>query len=222
MTDAVRFPLVLGVISLCSAAGLALSYTITRDQIRLQEELKKARGLSAVLGIELDEDPGAERPWRESEYPGLEGQPPAPFAVYEATDPKTGQRLYAAEGRAQGYSSKLHVIVAVDQTVEGGPGNATVKAIKVVKQLETPGLGSRCTEPEFQQQFERLPEAMLELVTGHPYRDPAAPGSDRQQVAAILGATITSNAVIEAARQALERIRHHLRQHGTRSQAQTK
>ena len=45
MSDAVRFPLVLGVISLCSAAGLAVSYSVTRDEIRLQEKLRKARGL---------------------------------------------------------------------------------------------------------------------------------------------------------------------------------
>jgi RnfABCDGE-type electron transport complex G subunit len=218
MTDAIRFPLVLGLISLSSAAGLAVSYRVTYDRIRFQEELTKARGLSSVLGIEIDERPGAAPPWREAHYDGLDGQPPEAFVVYEAADPTTGQRLYAAEGKGQGYSSKLQVVVAVDPGAERGPGQATVKAIRIVGQHETPGLGSRCTdEPDFQRQFERLPEAMLDLVTGTPYRDPAAPGSDQQPVAAITGATLTSNAALTAVRRALDRIRHHL-QHRTASQ----
>ncbi|MBL7222255.1 MAG: FMN-binding protein [Candidatus Brocadiae bacterium] len=212
MTDAVRFPLVLGLISLFSAAGLAVSYQATYDRIRYQVELKKARGLSVVLGLPLDESPDAKRPWEEHTYPALDGgQQAPPFVVYEAEAPKSG-RFYAAEGKAQGYSSKVHVVVAAHQASAYGPRQFTVKAITVVGQLETPGLGSRCTEPEFQREFERLPEAMLDLITNAPYRDPNAPDSENQHVAAIPGATITSSAVIAAVHQALARIRHHVGQ----------
>ncbi|NQT51502.1 FMN-binding protein [bacterium] len=217
MTDAVRFPLVLGLISLFSAAGLAVSYQATYDRIRYQVELKKARGLSVVLGLPLDESPDAKRPWTEFPYPGTQAEPGVPFVVYEASDPTTGQRLYAAQGSGQGYSSKVRLIVAADQSVEGGPGQAMVKAITVVGQLETPGLGSRCTEPEFQREFEHLPEAFLDLVTGVPYRDPDAAGSDTQKVSAIVGATITSNAVVAAVHEALGRIRHHMQKRTTRN-----
>ena len=214
MSDAVRFPLVLGIITLCSAAGLAVSYTMTRDEIRFQEELKKARGLAAVFGIELDEaslqQPDAERPWKELTHDGRKGDPSGAFVVSEAQDPATGERLYAATGRMQGYSSKVEVVVAVDHAVEKGLGAATIRAIKIVKQLETPGLGSNCTRPDFQQQFSKLPHAMLRLVKGVPFRKPDAAGSAEQPVAALTGATITSNAVIGAVRQALGRIRHHI------------
>lgn len=215
MTDAVRFPLVLGIISLCSAAGLAISYRATYEKIRYQQELKKARGLSTVFGIELDESPDAERPWTEFPYDGTEAEPKQPFVVYEAEAPKGG-RLYAAEGKGQGYSSKVRVVVAAHQGSELGPRQFIVEAITIVGQLETPGLGSRCTEPEFQREFEHLPEAMLDLITNAPYRDPDAPGSEKQHVAAIPGATITSNAVIAAVHQALARIRHHLKQQPAR------
>lgn len=213
MTDTVRFPLVLGMITVCSALGLAVSYRVTYERIRFQEELKKARGLCGVFGVELDEatfrDPTAQRPWRQFAYGGLEGKPPKPFVVYRAA--VEGKQLYAAEGRGQGYSSKVQVVVAVEggRGAEG-PRIEHVKAIKVVKQLETPGLGSKCEDPAFQRQFERLPEDKLDLRPGgDDYRKPDEPGS-KETPAAISGATITSNAVLDAIRQALDRVRHHL------------
>jgi len=214
MTEAVRFPLVLGIVTLCSAAGLAVSYTLTRDEIRLQEELKKARGLAAVFGVALDEarlqQPDADLPWQAFAYSDRKGDPDGTFVVSEAIDPATGACLYAGVGRAQGYSSKVEVVVAVDQAVENGLDGATIRAIKIVKQLETPGLGSNCARPEFQRQFTTLPYAMLRLVKGVPFRKPDAEGSEEQPVVALTGATVTSNAVIGAVRQALERVRHHV------------
>ena len=193
MTDTVRFPLVLGSICLCSALGLAIAYSATRDKIRAQERQKKQDAIASVLGVEV-------------RLPESGPQP----AVYEAADAETGERLYAAVGAAQGYSSKVQVIVGVGQTIEGAPGSARLRAIRIVKQLETPGLGDRCREEAFQQQFDKLPEGMLELAKGAPYRDPDEPGSHEWKVAAITGATVTSNAVLDAVRQALERIRRHL------------
>ena len=216
MSDAVRFPLVLGLISLCSAAGLAVSYTVTRDEIRFQQELTKARGLAAVLGVELDEkamaDPDAPRPWKALDYPGRKGQPEGGFTVYQAADPGTGRAVFAAEGRAQGYSSKVAVVVGAVHSDEAEPTALTVRRVKVVSQLETPGLGSRCTEPGFQRQFDILAASRLKLLKGVPYRDPSQGEAAQHGVAAITGATVTSNAVVRAVRQALSRVGHHIEQ----------
>jgi RnfABCDGE-type electron transport complex G subunit len=209
VSDAVRFPLVLGIITLCSAAGLAITYHATFDRIQYQRELKKARGLSAVFGIPLDESADAQRPWQKFSY-GKAGSRKS-FTVYEAAPPEGGRRLYAAEGSGQGYSSKIRLVVAAYRPQSGSEG-LVIRAIHVVSQLETPGVGSRCTEQEFQEQFRHLPAAMLDLVTNAPYRDPEAPNSDDRRPAAISGATVTSNAVIAAVNQALGRIRHHLEQ----------
>jgi len=200
MTDTVRYPLVLGLISLCSAAGLAFSYALTRDEIRRQQLLERDRGLAAVFGIEFDEnDP--ERPWHQVSAPAAPDRN-APPPVFAATDPKTGRTLFAAMGSARGYSSKIEVIVAIDPG-KGGPDAARIRAMKVVRQNDTPGLGNRCQEPAFQRQFEGLLLGRLELKKGVPYRQP---GSD-QPIAAITGATITSNAVLKAVRRAVERVR---------------
>jgi electron transport complex protein RnfG len=209
MTDAVRYPLVLGTISLCSAAGLALSYSLTRDEIRFQEELKKAQGLAEVFGVELD-GTSDERPWKEFKYPDPRKELGGDLSVYELADAATGRGLYAAEGAGQGYSSKVRVVVAVDQGIERSVQAARILRIKVISQLETPGLGSKCEDPEFQRQFWNLPRSMLGLIKNAPYRDPEKPNSDEAHVAAITGATITSNAVVAAIRQALARIRHHI------------
>jgi len=220
MSDAVRFPLVLGIISLCSAAGLALSYTLTRDEIRFQQELKKARGLADVFGIELDEEAieRGEVPWQESRHEGRKGDPEPSFTVYELKDAARGL-LYAAEGKAQGYSSKIHLVVGVDQGIEQGVEQATALAIKIISQLETPGLGSKCMDPEFQEQFRNLPFRQLDLVKGVPYRHPTDAESAKNNVAGITGATITSTAVVRAVELACARIRYHLEHKGDGSPA---
>ena len=212
MTDAVRYPLVLGLISLCSAAGLALTYRLTRDEIRYQEQLKRDRGLAQVFGIQLEPKPGVAPPWRtvEPATPPPEGQ--AACEVYEAKSPETGQPLYAAEGGAQGYSSRVEVVISVTAGIRQGLDKAEIRDMKVVKQAETPGLGSKSADPAFQEQFEHLPVPQLQLQKNKPYRNPKSPEGAKEEITAITGATITSNAVIDAVRQAVERIHQRLQE----------
>ena len=208
MTDAVRYPLVLGIISVASAAVLGVTYSTTREQIKLQAVLNRNRALVAVFGIEVESPESP--PWTVTEHTdpssGL-GQ----FTVFQATDPETGAALYAALGMGQGYSSKVRVMVAVDDAIERGMAEAVVRAVKVVQQLETPGLGSKCRDPGFQAQFGRLPLRLLSIdrsLSG--YRDPD--GAGEQKIAAITGATITTNAVVAGIRQAVARVHFHIQQ----------
>lgn len=205
MTDIVRLPLVLGLMSLISSAGLSVTYVLTRDEIRRQEQLQRDEGLAGVFGVELKE-PGAEKPWRQLPARGGKGHEAGP-AVYEAKDPKTGRVAYAAGGSARGYASQIEVIVAVDEAVVKHPDVAKIKAVKVVSQADTPGFGSKSQTPEFERQFQDLLLSKLELKRNAPYRDPGKPESAESEVAAITGATITSNAVLTAVRQALAHIR---------------
>ncbi|MFP4056313.1 MAG: FMN-binding protein [Candidatus Brocadiia bacterium] len=224
MSDAVRFPLVLGIITLCSAAGLAITYSATRRQIEFQQRLARDRALAEALRLDIEpqelQDPEAPRPWEAFHYSGAgDGKAAQGFAVYQATDPRTGQRLYAAQGEAQGYQSRIKVVAAVDQSVEKGLQEATIQAIKVVSQAETPGLGNHCVDAWFQAQFRGLPVPMLEVDKTAQRRRPGAEGSDQQPVAAITGATITSKAVAAATRQALQRIRRHVQSQKKSKQA---
>jgi electron transport complex protein RnfG len=208
MSDAVRYPLVLGIIAVASAAVLGVTYGTTREQIKYQALLDRNRALVAVLGIEV-ENPESP-PWTVTEHTDTSGDL-GEFTVFQASDPATGKTLYASLGVGHGYSSKVRVMVAVDDAVERGMAEAVVLAVKVVQQLETPGLGSKCQDAGFQAQFGHLPLRRLAIdraMTG--YRDPAADGE--QQIAAITGATITTNAVLAAIRQAVARIDFHIQQ----------
>lgn len=82
--------------------------------------------------------------------PGLEGSPmevtPSEIAdqdrVYKGLN-KAGQLIgYAACGEAQGYSSKIKVMVGTD------PGLEKIIGINILAQNETPGLGTKMTEVE--------------------------------------------------------------------------
>jgi len=195
MTDTARYPLVLGLISVCSAAALAFTYVLTRDEIRRQAELERDRGIAKVFGITLkDDDP--RRPW------DVLGDPARP--VYKAAG---AEPLYAAQAGSRGYRGPVEVIVAVDQRIAERPEAARIKGVTVVGQQETPGLGDKCKADDFQKQFANLLVDKLELMKNQAYRDPQEPGSEALGVAAITGATITSTAVINAVRDALDLIR---------------
>ncbi len=205
MSDTVRYPLVLGLISLCSAAGLAFSYVLTRDEIGRQKAIEKNRAIAAAFGIESSTTL-RRPPWTEVRV----GEGPNAYSVYEMSDPKLGGgKLYAAEGAARGYSSKIEVIVAVDEGIRDKPDAARITTVRVVSQSETPGLGTQCQSREFQRQFEGLLLGRLELKKGAAYRVPG-PKGDEQPIAAITGATITSNGVLRAIDAAIKRVREHV------------
>ena len=90
---------------------------------------------------------------------------------------------------SKGYGGEINFIVGV--TKEGG-----VKAINILNHSETPGLGARSTEPEFYEQFNDKNDLPLKVVKGE------AGGSD--EISAISGATITSNAVTSGVNAAVE------------------
>ncbi len=96
--------------------------------------------------------------------------------VYKATN-DTG---YAVSVDGDGYGGKktLKMIVGVDE-------NGFITDTKVMSHSETPGLGSKVTEPDFKDQFNGLDESGLDgIVT-------------------ISGATISSNHYIDTVRDAL-------------------
>jgi len=101
------------------------------------------------------------------------------IAYYEAKD-KDGQTIGAVfKATGKSYSNI--------ETLVGMLKDGTITAIKVLSQQETPGLGSRVAEPEFTEQFRYV--------------------KDISKVQAITGATVSSNAVIEAVKKRAEEIK---------------
>ena len=89
---------------------------------------------------------------------------------------------YAIESWGKGYQSTISVLVAVDLDL-------TVKAVHILGQQETEGLGTRIMEPEFLSQFSGKRLEQLAVTTEG--------AADR--INAITAATISSRAVTEDA-----------------------
>lgn len=87
-----------------------------------------------------------------------------------------------------GYGGDLEVAVGI--TTEG-----EITGMNVVSNSETAGIGSKCTEPDFTSQFAGKKAAVLEYTSSGATAD--------NEIDAVSGATITTNAVTEAVNAAI-------------------
>lgn len=94
---------------------------------------------------------------------------------------------YVVESYGKGYSSFIHSMIAVDSSLK-------VINLKILGHSETPGLGDEIESPNFQKQFYGKSTDNMQVVK--------TSGTDKIQ--AISGATISSRAVVNAQRDALE------------------
>ena len=90
---------------------------------------------------------------------------------------------YAFLAAGRGYSGDIDILVGLEDEV-------TIKGVTIISQSETPGLGNRITENFFTSVF-----AGINI-------DDIALKQDGGQIDAITGATISSQAVVEAVRDA--------------------
>lgn len=211
MRNVVRYPLVLGAITMVSGLALGIAYWATKDRISAQMKRREAQAVAGAFGLRFQEAWVQNPPWEKKVLEDEQGQ----FAFYKLE--QNGKLVgYAAEGVRQGYSSKIRVVTAVD------PGCRSILGIRILYQAETPGLGARSEEiettvtlwklitgnipqehaeeePWFQKQFRGKTFEKLVVVKN------VSP-SQTDKISAITGATITSNAVTLAVRQACERI----------------
>jgi len=170
MKEFLRPAIVLVVICLVAAAVLAPVHDLTAKVIeeRQQAEFKEALSefFPEVANYEQQEI-------EEGRMATL---------VYDGSGNKLG---IVAEAVAQGFGGPIIYNLYVDN--EG-----TIIGLRIIEHLETPGLGSRITEPEYQDQ-----------VIGKNFDDPIALGED---VDALSGSTITSRAITTASRQTMDYI----------------
>ena len=201
----IHYMTVLGCVCICASLGLAGTYICTIGKIQEREAAKRDAALKAVLpgatGFNDATNYGAEVKVEDKVIRGETGDGPIGFA---------------AVGQAQGYSSKLKIMVGVAPDLEKTLG------ISVLSQGETPGLGAKVVEvksdrtlwklltgkagsgaentpPWFQDQFRSKPVEGLRIVT--------MPEEDAHTINAITGATITSKAVVAAVNDAVTKIR---------------
>ncbi len=104
--------------------------------------------------------------------------------VFDQDQQELGVAMKAAPA---GYGGPIEILVGV--TKEG-----KVSAIKIMNQNETPGLGTRTTEPKFYEQFAGKQDKELALK------------KDGGTIDAITAATISSRAVARGVQEAVDRV----------------
>lgn len=123
---------------------------------------------------------------------------------FNPADVPEGEETVTGIQKAENDSGLVGWCVSVNSKGYGGPvdfvvgitKDGTVKAINILNHSETPGLGAKSTEPEFYGQFNDKSQLPLKVVKGS--------AENPNEIMAISGATITSNAVTDGVNAAVE------------------
>ena len=196
LPDWLKFPLVLLIVAVISAASLAGLWALT-SKTRMAIAAKDTEAALKILFPDADSFEVKET---------TVGGHPFTYRIAKGGGATMG---YIAEGQAMGYSSNLKVMAGVKK-------DFTIQGIKVLYQKETPGLGDKVDEilskktwgtiitgtspdekdprPWFQVQFDGK-------------KTPVKVGKDGGKIEAITGATISSRAVCNAVNEAVEKLK---------------
>ena len=164
----VKDTLILLAITLISGLLLGGVYTMTKEPIAAVQAAAKQEAYAKVYpGFEAGEDLSAT----------LESFAPADSdaVITEAITAADGNG-YVFSCKAKGYGGDVTLAVGVSN-------DCTITGLTVLSMSETPGLGAKCTETSFQDQFTGVQSS--ELVINQDFNQ-------------IGGATITSKAVMRA------------------------
>jgi electron transport complex protein RnfG len=163
------FPIILLTIVVAICVTL-LNYvdSLTREKISAQED-------EAIKSLLTEMFPGMSRYEFKNEI----------YTIYSDGD-KLG---YAFLAVGKGYGGDISILVGLEN-------ETTVKGIEIISQTETPGLGTRITEPSFTDQFVAININDIAL------------SRNGGKIDAITGSTISSSAVVDAVRDtAMEKVR---------------
>ncbi len=116
------------------------------------------------------------------------------FKVFDENDKTIG---YAVVNQGNGFQGTIKLIFGINEELN------RIKAIEILEQVETPGLGSLITEDNFKNRFKNLnTQPLIQVVKGK------LPSNDNE-VQAITGATISSKAVVRIVNEAVEKLKKH-------------
>lgn len=130
-----------------AAAGLSVTYAVTKDRIAEQERQAVEKALKEVMG-----GAGADATFTAVDQALLDkaataaGETPV-YAVYAAKSPAGETVGWGLQVGPRGYGGPIVMVVGLD-------GSGKVTGVKVVTQNETPGLGTKATsDPEYLAKF---------------------------------------------------------------------
>ena len=166
---------VLTTIAICSAAAIGYVYKTTKEPIDEAKNNKILQAIREMVGI-FDNNPFEEKT-------GISG---SQVELYPARENGSITSVAIKSSSNEGFGGKIELIVGI--LMDG-----TITGYKVIEQSETPGLGSKVTEPQFSNQF----------VGKNAYTDNFDLKKDGGEIDAVTGATISSRAVVGAVKKAV-------------------
>ncbi len=157
-------------------ALLAVANDLTAERVRQNEIVAQQRAVLAAMGVPFASDEDVLALFEDVEQQEIDGR------IVYITE-QDGTRIYAMSFRGAGLWGPIIGILAMDSSFE------TIFGIEIISHEETPGLGGRITEDQWKEQFRErpVPDGSIEVVRGGSAGD--------GQVAAITGATETSNSM---------------------------
>ena len=163
------------VVSICSAASIAYVYQKTKEPIEASKTMKISKAIEEMVG-NFDNKPYEERTT-------LSG---GDLELYPARENGTITSVAIKSYSNNGFGGKIELIIGI--LMDG-----TVSGYKIIQQNETPGLGTKIAENKFSEQFVGLNahDENFEL------------SKNGGEIDALTGATISSNAVVEAVKKAV-------------------
>jgi len=165
--------LILTLTLIAALSGFLLSsvYNLTNPIIQTNQQMRLKENLVSLLG-EFDNNP-LEEAFTLENFPDLR--------FFPATRNGELSALGVKSVTNKGYGGDISLLVGFDSS-------ARVMNIRVLKQKETPGLGTRVTEEEFLHQFKDLSKDVF----------PVSLKKDNGTIDAITAATISSRAFLDA------------------------
>jgi len=163
---------------LCAIASVAIAwvYLETKPRIELEEKRRLLLARQEVL-------PQAAR-FEEKKLEVITSHEKKTYIQgYDENDKPVGK---IAETRKRGYAAMIKILVGVDDFDK-------ITKVKILDEMETPGLGAKIKEKKFLDQFPGKTIEELKLK------------KDKGKIDAVTGATISSRAVIEAVKEGLSK-----------------
>lgn len=183
MKDIVKLGLILLLVTALAGAALSVVNNITRPRIEEQKKMATALALTTALPAAAN---GVIEPDTASEA----------IQYYRGYRDSLKQELigYAFLAKENGYSSEIETMVGVDTT-------GTIVGIKILHQLETPGLGTKIEEVRYGEKSSYFQNQFINRS-----REQLAVDKDGGPIVSITGATISSRAVTNSIRKGIQKL----------------
>ena len=181
MKDIIKLGLTLLLVTAVAGAALSLVNNITKPRIEEQKRLVTERALIAAL-------PAADKNYIE---PVIKDNTLRYYIGYKDSL-KQEIAGYAFVAKQYGYSSEIQTMVGVDTL-------GKIIGIKIMQQVETPGLGTKIEEIPYGKTSSWFQQQFIGRIS-----DGLAVDKDGGQITSVTGATISSRAVANSIKSGLE------------------